>query len=1094
MRAPWRPCEPASSGSARWWPTSVSGYAEELTGYPSSDFIGNRVRSFASLVHPEDLPGISEQCIQAVAERRPYELEYRLLRADGSTRWVRDMGTPVFDAEGRAKWLDGTMVDITEEKLARGALRESEERYRMLVETMNEGLGQIDADGRIVFVNDRLCEMSDRARSEVIGKWAPDLGDEITREAFRREFAKRRQGGSDSYEVDLVGRDGTRRTALVSPRPLFDARGEFAGSLSVFTDITELKRTEQKLRASEERYRMLVETMTEGLGQQDAEGRLTYANDRLCEMFGRPREELIGRPALELIELSDREVLLGKLSRRPEGDRTPYEMTWTTGKGEKLVTRVSPRPVFDEQGKYAGSFAVLTDITERKRMEEQLRSSELLCRTTIDGLADALHVVDADLKVTLVNKAYQRWCEELGLSEDPLGRNLVESCPFLSDAEVAEYRRVFQDGSELRTEEVGEVGGRRTVVEVRKIPILENGNVARVITLVRDITERKHAEEALRLSEQRMRLILENSSDGISICEQDMEAGPRRLVMCNDRFVEMTGRSRKELMAAEDLNALAISHDTEEEARHNQARLKQGLPYGGLGGWRRPDGEDNYHDWTAAPIRFDGKTYLVGVDRDVTERRRAAEALRQSEERMRLILENSTDGINIAVLDLKTIKRRLVMCNDQYVKMTGRTREELMAADNLNELVVYHETPEELAANNRRLMKGLPYRGLASWIRPDGGENYLEWTAAPIRRGDEIYIIGIDRDVTERRRAEEELLIRDSAMRSSVSAVALFEMDGYLRYVNPAFVRLWGFESEEEIYSVVKQGPLWQKPRQALAVREAVIKAGRWAGEMVARRKDGTTFEVDAAVSVVSNDAGDSICLMGSFLDISARKRAEEAAQAAHRKLTAAREAERRRLAGDLHDSVGQGLVALHLGLQALAGHVRGDGQRLREMAGQCEGLIREIRAVCRGLYPPTLESLGLCAALQQLVEEFGSQARIGVSCALSDDAGRFAPDVEIALFRIAQEAVTNAVRHARAGRIGVDLSHHQGRAELVVSDDGPGFDPQLASATQGLGLNIMTERALAVGGDLKIDSRPGRTRIIARVPGEPRFRPDDGT
>jgi len=683
----------------------ISDYVEDLTGYPASDFLGNRVRSFADLVHPEDAPRLRQEKATTMAARLPYEIEYRIMHRDGSTRWVRDAGTPVSDDDGRIKWCDGAMVDIT----------------------------------------------------------------------------------------------------------------------------------------------------------------------------------------------------------------------------------------------------------ESKEISEQLARSELLYRTTIDGLDDSVHVVTPDLRITLGNRAFLEWCRELGLGDDMVGRPLTEACPFFDEKVFREYREVFETGEAMLTEEVNAVGGREIVTETRKMPILQNGKAARVITVVRDVTEARQAERALR----------------------------------------------------------------------------------------------------------------------------------QSEQQMRLILENSTDGINIAVLDLKTTKRRLMMCNDRYVEMTGRTREELMAADDLNALTVYHETPEELAKNNRRLMKGIPYRGLASWNRPDGKENYFEWTAAPIRRGDEIYIVGIDRDVTERRRAEQELLVLEYAVRSSISAIALMNLKGRLTYVNPSMVSLWGYDSAEEAMANPPEA-WWADRRAALRVIRAIRQTGSWTGEMVAVRKDGTRMELAVAASLVGDREGRPVCLMSSFLDISARKRAEEAMQAAHRKLTAAREAERRRLAGELHDSIGQGLVALQLGLRGMAREVHDDGDRLAAMATQCETLIREVRALCRGLYPPTLESLGLCPALKQLAEDFKSQARITVTCSPQAGPDQLSPDVEIALFRITQEAVSNAIRHGHARRIDLELTRHQGAFQLTVTDDGSGFDPDRAAGGQGLGLNMMSERALAIGGELAIESEPGRTRVTARVPGAP--------
>jgi len=210
-----------------------------------------------------------------------------------------------------------------------------------------------------------------------------------------------------------------------------------------------------------------------------------------------------------------------------------------------------------------------------------------------------------------------------------------------------------------------------------------------------DLSERKKAEEVLRAQKERLDLILERSFDGINIAEYDPETHKRRLVLCNDRFVEMSGRSREELMAADDLNAFQ-SFSVPEVVRQGWRRdIEQGIPFSGSASWIRPDGKENYYEWSAASVVRDDKIYIIGIDRDMTEHRRRDEALREQEEHLRLIMENSSDGINITKLDRDVRKLRLVMCNDRFVEMTGRSREELLAADDLTPWITWPGwTPE----------------------------------------------------------------------------------------------------------------------------------------------------------------------------------------------------------------------------------------------------------------------------------------------------------------------------------------------------------------------------------------------------------------
>ena len=140
----------------------------------------------------------------------------------------------------------------------------------------------------------------------------------------------------------------------------------------------------------------------------------------------------------------------------------------------------------------------------------------------------------------------------------------------------------------------------------------------------------KPVDEKLAQTEHWLPLVLRYSSDGINICEIDPESGKRTLVMCNDRYVEMSGRTRKELMAAENLIGMVVDIETPPDFTE---RMLAGLHCKGTASWIRPDGKENYYEWTAAPYLIEGKLYVIGIDRDITKRMRAESGLRQSERR-----------------------------------------------------------------------------------------------------------------------------------------------------------------------------------------------------------------------------------------------------------------------------------------------------------------------------------------------------------------------------------------------------------------------------------------------------------------------------
>jgi len=249
-----------------------------------------------------------------------------------------------------------------------------------------------------------------------------------------------------------------------------------------------------------------------------------------------------------------------------------------------------------------------------------------------------------------------------------------------------------------------------------------------------------------------------------------------------------------------------------------------------------------------------------------------------------------------------------------------------------------------------------------------------------------------------------------------------------------------------------------------------------------------TTFNQGAWILYVSPVSDPGLKPCGVILlatDVTRIKEAEAAVRDANAKVLAAREEERGRVARDLHDSIAQSLIATQLQLKTSVIEAQADQKPtplLSSAADRCGALAREIRQICRNLYPPTLDILGLARSLNILIEQYES-TRTKCRVLVTDElrAIRFSPDVEISLYRIAQEAVNNAVRHGDAECIELQLSGRNGKLILTITDNGSGFDAGDTS-TFGMGLGSMRSRIDGIGGNLRISSEPGQTHIEASV------------
>ena len=238
--------------------TYVSPGAEFLLGYSRAEILG---RDFSEFIFGEDVEYIKKEFEEAKANHlRPSE--YRVKTKSGGFRWVRTFSKLIYKG-GKVGGLQGVLLDITKYKETEVALRESEKRYRDILETMNEGFRVIDEKGFITYANAKLSEMLGYKADEMIGRPATEFLDEQSKKVWAREFEKRKKHESSRYEMTLVRKDGERVPAIVSPRPIFDEKGIFRGSYSAIIDIGNLKRTENTLKEREKDLKVKTANLEE---------------------------------------------------------------------------------------------------------------------------------------------------------------------------------------------------------------------------------------------------------------------------------------------------------------------------------------------------------------------------------------------------------------------------------------------------------------------------------------------------------------------------------------------------------------------------------------------------------------------------------------------------------------------------------------------------------------------------------------------------------------------------------------------------------------------------------------------------------------
>ncbi len=386
---------------------------------------------------------------------------------------------------------------------ARDALREREQTYRSVMAQSVENMFIVDAETRrILEANPAFQQCLGYGPDEVVNLLLEDVVAHPLEEILANIARVTKEGRVFLGDRLYRRRDGSLVDVEVSAS-LITYQGRPALCV-VSRDITERIQHVKALCESEGKYRLLAEQSLQGIAiAKSSPTRIVFANKALGDILGYSMEELMGMSEEEIVRLvhpADREMFFQRFRDRLAGLAVPvrYEFRAVPRDGTIRWLEISATRV-----EYAGEPAVqaaFVDVTARKEGEEELRRSEERYRMTLEAMRDAIHVVDRDLRIILFNAAFKRWNETLGLPTEVIGMRLKDVFPFLPPRVEEEYRRVFETGQILSTEEETEVGGKMMYSETVKIPVPYDDGVGSVITVIRDVTDRRRLEEQARHS------------------------------------------------------------------------------------------------------------------------------------------------------------------------------------------------------------------------------------------------------------------------------------------------------------------------------------------------------------------------------------------------------------------------------------------------------------------------------------------------------------------------------------------------------------------------------------------------------------------
>ena len=409
-------------GHWSWYPETdrlaVSPEMAAILGASSEDLADLACQEYRErFVHPDDRARVTKLAIAPTEAGGRFDIEYRLVRADGAERWIEAVGEAVIDESGRAIGEVGTIQDITKRKQAEFALRDSEERFRGIFEQGAVGIAVMRPDGHFSQVNQAYCDFVGYTAAELIGRHFRMVihPDDLLRATEHRDRAMVDATIASGNERRYHHKSGDVRWGLASMAMLRDPEGAVTGYIGQIQDITERKRAERALRDSEEQFRDFAEASSDWFWEMDANLRFTYISDRVMEIAGMDPKDMIGKARWELAgaQADDeqwRRHNADLMDRAPFRDFR-YEITGADGKPQHFS--ISGKPLFDEQGEFKGYRGTSANISAEVEAQSHTETARARFFDAIENSTEAIALLDSEDCLVLCNTRYREFVDRV---------------------------------------------------------------------------------------------------------------------------------------------------------------------------------------------------------------------------------------------------------------------------------------------------------------------------------------------------------------------------------------------------------------------------------------------------------------------------------------------------------------------------------------------------------------------------------------------------------------------------------------------------------------------------------------------------------
>ncbi len=853
-----------------------------LLGLDPHEFKGTS-EEFYRVVHPDDRERITTALYSSIERKTLYDVEYRCVWPDGTIHYMNGRGMTLYSEDGSPRRMNGVLWDITERKQSEEALRKSEERLRDITFSMADWVWEVDENGVYTYSSQQSIDILGRSREEIIGKTPFDFMPQDEAQRVAQIFAEivARKAPIRDLENWNIAMDGRRICLLTSGVPILDDEGNLKGYRGVDKDITERKEMESRLREQGDKYRGIFDESIAAIYIFNKEKKFIDSNQAGLELLGYSREQLLSMSIPDVD--ADAGVVLPAHQQLLSGDRiVNYEHRLVRKDGKVVTVLNNSRPLTDSNGVVVGMQSTLVDITRRKLAEEELWESREVLHSVFNSLPVRVFWKDKNSVFLGCNTSFAR---DAGFEkpEDIIGRDDSDmGWREQADLYQADDRAVIESGEArlLFEEPQTTPSGEQLHLLTSKLPLRDAGGaIVGVLGSYLDITDRIRAEQKVKLRESYLTSIIENQPGLMWLKDAD-----GRFQAVNKAFALACGLEHpKKLVGLTDLDiwprelAYKYRRDDSEVMEARASKIVEEIV--------QDQGRPKWFETFKTPVVNEQGNVIgtTGYSRDITERKRAEEALRESEARL-FELASQVPGAVYQFYARPNGEHGFYYISDKSEQIVGLKPELDGFFERFTALVHPAYRESFLTSIGKAISECTDWNFEGILQKPTGETIWFSAQSRHLRRESEVIFNGIVFDITERKRSAEALRESEAthAEAQRIAHLGHWRLDLTANWLDWSAEVFRIFDIDPQEFAASYEAFLNTiHPEDRTLVNQAYTDSlkSREPYDIVHRllMKDGTVKFVHERCETQYDEAGNPMFSLGTVLDITERKHAEEA-------------------------------------------------------------------------------------------------------------------------------------------------------------------------------------------------------------------------